>query len=78
MQNLPLSDIRTSDVFYCRQMWYYAFDIHGVGKNTVFMNVHEEFTGRRTKLIYFPTFEVQSGRDETLPLHRWSSGLRIL
>ncbi|PSN29075.1 hypothetical protein C0J52_28073 [Blattella germanica] len=47
MQNLPLPHIRTCDVFYSRQLWYYVFGIHDIGKNQVFMNVYDELTGKR-------------------------------
>lgn len=45
MQNLPLPHIKTSDVFYARQLWYILFGIHDLGNDRAYMNVYDEMVG---------------------------------
>lgn len=47
MQNLPLPHIRTSDVFFASQLWYYVFGVHDIGANLVTMYVYDEMTARK-------------------------------
>ncbi|XKL59339.1 hypothetical protein PGB90_000355 [Kerria lacca] len=45
MQNLPLSNIQTSDVFYLSQLWKYVFGIHNFSNNAVRVYAYDETHG---------------------------------
>lgn len=47
MQNLPLPHIKTGDVFYSRQMWYYVFGIHDLANDAVSIYCYTEMTGKK-------------------------------
>ena len=46
-QNLPLPHIKTSDVFYKSQLWYYVFGIHDLADNSASMYVYTEDVARK-------------------------------
>ncbi|KAJ8883231.1 hypothetical protein PR048_015071 [Dryococelus australis] len=39
MQNLPLPHICTSDVFFCRQLWYCVFSVHDLADDSATMTI---------------------------------------
>ncbi|VVC94111.1 unnamed protein product [Leptidea sinapis] len=47
IQNLPLPHIKTNEVFYSRQMWYYIFGIHDLANNDAYMNCYTETTAKK-------------------------------
>lgn len=50
MQNLPFPHIRTNEVFYSIQMWYYVFGIHNEANNSASMYCYDEsIAKKRTK-----------------------------
>lgn len=46
-QNLPLPHIRTSDVFYKSQLWYYVFGIHDLADDSASMYVYTEDVAKK-------------------------------
>lgn len=47
MQNLPMPHIKTGDVFYARQMWYYVFGIHDLADDSASAYVYPETVGKK-------------------------------
>ena len=47
MQNLPMPNITTSQVFYLRQLWHYVFGVHNLGTGDVSMYTYHEGYARR-------------------------------
>lgn len=47
MQNLPLPHLRTGDVFFASQLWYYVFGVHDLGTSEATMFVYDETVGRK-------------------------------
>lgn len=46
-QNLPLPHIRTSDVFFKSQLWYYVFGIHDLADDSASMYVYTEDVAKK-------------------------------
>nr|CAH7751893.1 unnamed protein product [Callosobruchus chinensis] len=46
-QNLPLPHIRTSDVFFKSQLWYYVFGIHDLAHDSACMYVYTEDVAKK-------------------------------
>ncbi|XP_065210875.1 uncharacterized protein LOC135843676 [Planococcus citri] len=47
MQNLPIPNIQTNDVFYRSQVWVYNFGVHNLGDNSSSMYVFDENNGAK-------------------------------
>lgn len=47
MQNLPVPHIRTNEVFYAIQMWYYVFGIHNEGNDNATMYCYDETVAKK-------------------------------
>lgn len=47
MQNLPVPHIRTNEVFYAIQMWYYVFGIHNEGNDAATMYCYDETVAKK-------------------------------
>nr|CAI5832624.1 unnamed protein product [Callosobruchus analis] len=55
IQNLPLPNIPVQEIFYFRQLWVYAFEIHNLSDNTGHFYTYHEATKRFKKIFhYFP------------------------
>lgn len=47
MQNLPLPHIRTNEVFYSIQMWYFVFGVHNEGNDAATMYCYDETVAKK-------------------------------
>nr|CAI5821873.1 unnamed protein product [Callosobruchus analis] len=55
MQNLPLPNIPVQEIFYFRQLWVYAFQVHNLKTNKGHFYTYHEATKRFKKIVhYFP------------------------
>lgn len=55
-QNLPLPHIRTSDVFFKSQLWYYVFGIHDLADDSASMFVYTEDIAKKEVMMLLPCF----------------------
>lgn len=77
MQNLPLPNIPVQEIFYYRQLWVYAFQIHNLKENTGhFYTYHEgqAYKGPNEVCTFLLDYIVNKLSPEITELHIFSDG----